>query len=78
MASIPFRMHVSEMLDNVLSNVMTGIGMNIASSPGAAAAWSINKFIKDNTGGINIPAITAMVAGTGTGFDINTDVNSLI
>lgn len=78
LAQIPGRMHTSEMLSNVIDNVLTGIGMNIASSPGAAATWSINKFIKDNTGGINIPAITSMVMGTGLGFDINTDVNSLI
>jgi hypothetical protein len=78
MAQIPLRMHMSEMINNVLDNVMEGIGMNIASSPGHAAAWSLNKFIKDATGGINIPAITSMVMGTGLGLDLNTDVNSLI
>ena len=78
MAQIPLRMHASEMINNVLDNVMEGIGMNIAGNPFSAATWTINKFIKDATGGINIPAITAMVMGTGTGFDINSDVNSLI
>jgi hypothetical protein len=71
-------MTTSEMLMNVWDNVKTGIGMNIAESPGAAAAWLVNDFIKGATGGINIPSITSMVMGTGIGLDIETDINSLI
>jgi hypothetical protein len=71
-------MHISEMMNNVLDNFMIGTGMNIAANPFTAATWTLNKMVKDWTGGINIPAITAMVLGTGTGLDLNTDVNSLI
>jgi hypothetical protein len=77
-AQIPLRMATSEMMMNIWDNVQAGIGMNIADSPGMAATWLVNDFIKSATGGINIPSITSMVMGTGIGFDIETDINSLI
>lgn len=78
MLQIPLRMAASEMLDNVMDNVITGIGMNIASSPGAAATWVLNSLVKDATGGINIPTIGAFAMGTGLELDLETDINSLI
>lgn len=75
---IPGRMHVSEMLDNVWDNFMTGMGLNIASNPITAATWLINDLIKDATGGINIPSFGAFAMGNGFNFDIESDVNSLI
>jgi hypothetical protein len=39
-----------------------------------AGTWLINNLIKDATGGINIPFITAM----GTGIGLEADLNSLI
>lgn len=68
------RMHISELIQNSYQNVLTGIGTTIASSPGMAGTWLINNLIKDATGGINIPFITAM----GTGVGLETDLNSLI
>lgn len=68
------RMHISEKINNVYENFMTGIGLNIASNPFMATTWLINDMIKDATGGINIPSIMAM----GSGIDLNTDLNSLI
>jgi hypothetical protein len=67
-------MHISELIQNSYQNVLTGIGTTIASSPGMAGTWLINNLIKDATGGINIPFITAM----GTGIGLETDLNSLI
>lgn len=74
MNQISSRMHISEMIQNAFSNVLTGIGTQIAKSPGASATWLINSMIKDATGGINIPHITAF----GTGIGLETDLNSLI
>lgn len=68
------RMHSSELIENAYKNVLAGIGTDLASSPGAAATWYINSLIKDATGGINIPFITAM----GTGVGLETDLNSII
>ena len=68
------RMHVSEMINNAFENVVAGIGTQIASSPGMASIWMINNMIKDATGGINIPFITAM----GNGIGMETDLNSLV
>lgn len=78
MLQIPLRMAASEMLDNVMDNVITGIGMNIASNPAAAATWVLNSLVKDATGGINIPTIGAFAMGTGLELDLETDINSLI
>lgn len=78
MLQIPLRMAASEMLDNVMDNVITGIGMNIAANPGAAATWVLNSLVKDATGGINIPTIGAFAMGSGLELDLETDINSLI
>lgn len=78
MLQIPLRMAASEMLDNVMDNVITGIGMNIASNPAAAATWVLNSLVKDATGGINIPTIGAFAMGSGLELDLETDINSLI
>ena len=73
-SKVASRMHISELIQNSYQNVLTGIGTTIASSPGMAGTWLINNLIKDATGGINIPFITAM----GTGVGLETDLNSLI
>lgn len=78
LAKVALRMHPAEMLNNVWENFMTGMGLNIASNPLAATTWLINDFIKDATGGINIPSFGAFAMGTGFNFDIETDLNSLI
>ena len=54
--------------------MMTTMGTNLAGNAGTAATWYINKMIKDATGGINIPHITAF----GTGIGLEADLNSLI
>lgn len=73
-SKVASRMHISELIQNSYQNVLTGIGTTIASSPGMAGTWLINNLIKDATGGINIPFITAM----GSGVGLETDLNSLI
>ena len=78
LAKVVLRMHPAEMLNNVWENFMTGMGLNIASNPLTATTWLINDFIKDATGGINIPSFGAFFRGTGFNFDVETDMNSLI
>lgn len=78
LAKVVLRMHPAEMLNNVWENFMTGMGLNIASNPVGAATWLINDFIKDATGGINIPSFGAFAMGNGFNFDIESDINTLI
>jgi hypothetical protein len=68
------RMHISELIQNSYKNMLTGIGTTLASSPGLATTWLVNNLIKDATGGINIPHITAM----GTGIGLEADLNSIV
>ena len=68
------RMHISELIQNAYNNVVTGIGTSIASNTGLATTFLINNMIKEATGGINIPFVSAL----GSGIDLNTDLNSLI
>ena len=72
--AVQSRMHVSELINNAYENVVSGIGRSIANSPGMMSAWLINSMIKEATGGINIPFITAM----GSGIGLETDLNSLV
>ena len=74
MDQVASRMHISEMLNNVFDNIVTGIGTSVASNPFLASTYLINNLIKDATGGINIPFITAM----GSGIGLETDLNSLV
>ena len=74
MTLIPGRLHLSEMMDNLVSNAKAGIGAEIANSPGLYATWMINDLIEQATGGINLPFISAF----GTGIDLNASVNQLI
>ena len=71
---IPKRMHVSELIDNVIENFKTGIASNIASSAGSYITWQIVDFVEQLTGGINIPTITVM----GSGIDLETTVTGLM
>lgn len=71
---IPKRMHVSELIDNVIENFKTGIASNIASSAGSYITWQIVDFVEQLTGGINIPTISVM----GSGIDLETTVTGLM
>ena len=68
------RMHISELINNTFNNAIQGIGRTIAESPFMMATWLVNDLIKQTTGGINIPFITAM----GSGIGLETDLNSII
>ena len=72
--SLPQRIAMSSMIDTLWSNIEFGLASNIAKNPALAAIWKVTGLIQENTGGINIPFITAM----GTGFDLNTTVENLV
>lgn len=70
----PLRLTTSQMLDTLWDNLEFGLGETIASSPALAAIYKATDLIQQNTGGINIPYISAM----GSGLDLNTSVENLI
>lgn len=72
--AIPKRMHVSELIDNVVENFKTGIASNIASNAGSYITWQIIDFVEQLTGGIAIPTISVM----GSGVDLETTVTGLM
>lgn len=68
------RLTMAQMLDNVWDNIEFNLGETIASNPALAAIYKVADLIGENTGGINIPYISAM----GSGIDLNTTVDNLI
>lgn len=72
--SIPDRIHISEMIDNVVDNFKTGIAGNIAANAGSYITWQIIDFVEQLTGGIAIPTISVM----GSGIDLETTVTGLM
>lgn len=68
------RLHISQLVDNVVSNAMFGLGSTIVSNPATYALWQIADFIDQNAGGINIPSISVM----GSGVDLEATVTQLM
>lgn len=71
---LPSRMGISNILENLFSNLTYQTGMSIAGNPASYAMWKITDLIQGVTGGINIPFITAL----GTGVDLNATVENLM
>lgn len=74
--ALPARLGISNILDNLLSNLTYQTGANIAANPALFALWKITDLIKVATNGqdIAVPFISAM----GNGFDLNTGVANLM
>ena len=68
------RTHISEMIDNVLTNIMTTTGMGIANNAGAYGVYKAADMLESITGGINLPFISAF----GTGIDLNMSLEGLM
>lgn len=73
-SKLPSRMGISNILENLFSNLTYQTGMNIAGNPASYAMWKITDLIQGVTGGINIPFITAL----GSGVDLNATVEQLM
>ena len=74
MSLLPGRMSMATMMDNMWSNLMWGLGSNIAANPMLYSIWKVTDMIQSYTGGINLPAVFAM----GNGFNLNTTVENLV
>lgn len=55
--AVPGRMHLSERINNLISNTMASVGANIANSAGLYATWTIANLVEKATGGIGIPSV---------------------
>lgn len=71
---IPLRMSTSSQFDTLWSNLEFGVGKEIAANPILASMWKVTDLIQQNTGGINIPFLSA----AGFGMDLNTTVENLV
>ena len=71
---LPERLGISNILENLFSNLTYQTGMSIGSNPALFALWKITDMIQGVTGGINVPFISAF----GNGFDLNTTVENLM
>ena len=74
MSYIQKRMHLSEQLDNVYENFMTGVAGNIAGNAVGYMTWRALDVVEDLTGGIAIPTVSVM----GSGVDLETTVVGLM
>lgn len=74
LASVGSRMHLSEMINNVFDNFMTGIAGNIAGSANQYITWKVVDLVEQATGGIAIPTISVM----GNMVDLNTTITGLM
>lgn len=70
LASVPERMHLSERINNLVSNVMYSMGTNIANNAGLYTTWTVAGLVEQAVGGINIPSVM--------GVDLNTTVSGLL
>lgn len=74
LGQVASRTHLSEMIDNIMSNAMATVGISIANNPALYGIYKAADMLESVTGGIAIPSIFAM----GTGIDLNTSVEGLI
>lgn len=57
---IPERIHFSELADNMMDNLLAGVGINIANSSGLYTTYKIFDTLEKLTGGIHIPTISIL------------------
>lgn len=68
------RMHLSEMYDNVIDNLMAATGIGVASNAVSYATYKIAGLVEDLTGGIYIPTISVM----GNSIDIKQSIEGMV
>ncbi len=74
MDQIGNRMHMSEMINNVIDNALAATGMGVANSPLGYGLWKAADMLEQITGGINLPFIDVM----GNGIDLNMSLEGLM
>lgn len=68
------RMHISELISNVFSNLTHSLGGAVANSPAAYVSWMATNLMSGATGGTNIPTIGAL----GNFVELNATVEQLM
>lgn len=74
MSQMNKRLNMASKLENVFDNLLFSLGSGIAESPAMYSIWKITSLIQEQTGGINIPAVSVV----GSGIDLNTTVENLV
>ena len=67
------RTHISEMISNVMENVMAATGIQIANNAGIYGTYKAFDMLESITGGINLPFVSAL----GTGVDLNMSLEGI-
>lgn len=60
LAELPNRIHFSEKVDNVIDNILTSTGINVANSPILYGMYKVASLVESVTGGIKIPTVSVM------------------
>ena len=68
------RMHISELIDNVIGNITLSLAGSIANNPVSYSAWMLTDMLEKATGGTNIPTIGAM----GNFVDLNATLEQIM
>lgn len=68
------RIHISQLLTNIMDNALTTTATGIGGTPGLYGIWKAANIVEGLTGGIDIPSVMAL----GTGVDLNTTVTRLL
>ena len=74
LSDVGSRMHISQMIENVFDNFMTGVAGNIAGNAGSYVTWKVIDLVEKATGGIAIPTAGVM----GNFVDLETTVTGLM
>lgn len=72
--TIVSRVHLSQMGDRLVNNMLMGVATEIGSSLIQYVPWKVSTLLKDISGGISIPTLMA----AGTGIDVETSVADLL
>lgn len=76
--SMGSRTSTGVMMDNLFENLKYSTAASIGNNPVLYSTYMIASLLDDTVGGIAIPTIGAMVAGTGTTVDLETTVADLM
>lgn len=73
LSQVGSRMHLSEKIQNVMDNILTTTGMNVANSAIGYGTYKAFDMLQSITGGINLPFISAF----GNGLDLNMSLEGI-
>lgn len=74
MGQLGSRMHISEMVNNIIDNALADVGIGVASNPAMYGLWKAADMLESITGGISLPFISVL----GSGTDLNMTLEGLM